>query len=422
VGGAGVYIFAHTARNLVPLAVIALGLLAWLTSTPATLLMFATPSIESFGMLINGLFFYALVRIAHDRDMTRGVTVLAACVSAFAYLNKLPYINVSLALSAVGILNLVFRGAGRDLIVRRSVLFTLTSLGVILAAGCLVIGWDEFLHLLRFHKGIVFNSGLYGNGDQFVVSATDVWHAMAAIPRDKAFAMIIAPIVGGFLAVGGLFAARRGPQHIPVAVISIGAGLASVLSALFVLKHYDLHYTAGVAATLPASAAASYLLVKSWGYRPRIVEAALATAAVLFMAHEMAPALISTLQDRVHASELAAADLQDIRAQQADDKRPVAFLYKVPLSWYGEGFVIFNASVPRLKNEYIESRRDMFSASAAGLTNRQVGIYVIDKRYFPTAESVRASPNITLLEAKPVTFEPGDWLIELRTAFLLIRR
>lgn len=45
-GGVGVYIFARTARNLVPLGVIAVGLLAWLTSTPATLLMFTTPSIE----------------------------------------------------------------------------------------------------------------------------------------------------------------------------------------------------------------------------------------------------------------------------------------------------------------------------------------------------------------------------------------
>jgi hypothetical protein len=102
-GGAAVYVFARTARSLAPLGVIAIGLLAGVTSTPATLLMFTTPSIDSFGMLINGLFFYTLVQIAYDRDISRGVTVLAACVSAFAYLNKLSYINVSLALSVTGI-------------------------------------------------------------------------------------------------------------------------------------------------------------------------------------------------------------------------------------------------------------------------------------------------------------------------------
>ena len=184
-GAAGVYILARTARPLAPVGVVAIGLLAWLISTPATLLMFTTPSIELFAILVNGLFFYALVRIAFDRDFSRSVTVLAASVSAFAYLNKLPYINVSLALAAAGICSLVFGGAGLALARQRCVLFTLSSLGIILAVGCLVIGWGEFLHLLRFHRSIVFNSGLYGTGDQFVVSGHDVWHAIAAIPRDS---------------------------------------------------------------------------------------------------------------------------------------------------------------------------------------------------------------------------------------------
>ena len=421
-GGAGVYVFARTARNLVPAGVVAIGLLAWLASTPATLLMFTTPSIETFGLLINSLFFYALVRIAHDRDFSRGVTVLAACVSAFAYLNKLPYINVSLSLAAAGILNLMFRGAGPDLIIRRSVLFTLTSLGAILAVGCLIIGWNEFLHVLRFHKGIVFNSGLYGNGDQLVVSATEVRHALTAIPHDKAYAMMLAPVIGAGLVIAGLFAAWKGPQHIPVAVICIGAGLASVSAAVFVLKHYDLHYTAGVSPTLPACIVAGYLLAQAWGYRLRKVEAAIAAAVILLMICQTAPPLISVLQDRTHVSEIAAADLREIDAQRAHDGRPTAFLYKVPFARYGEGFVVFTASVPRLKNEYLESRREMFSASAAGLVDREVGAYVIDKNYFPTAESVMASSNLTLLDPKPVTFEKGDRLIELRTAFLLIRR
>jgi hypothetical protein len=421
VGAAGVYILARTARSLAPAAVVAIGLLAWLSSTPATLLMFTTPSIESFAILVNGLFLYALVRIALDRDFSRSVTVLAASVSAFAYLNKLPYINVSLALAAAGICSLVFGGAGLVLIRQRCVLFTLSSLGIILAVGCLVIGWSEFLHLLRFHRSIVFNSGLYGTGDQFVVSGHDLRQAIAAIPRERAYAMLIAPILGGAVAIGGLFAARRGPQHIPVAVICIGAGLASLASAIFVLKHYDLHYTAGVSATLPASAVAGYLLVNSSGYRLGTAAAVLATAAILLMAYETAPSLVSILAARTRDSALAAADLRDIDAERAHDKRPIAFLYKTPFAGYGEGFVIFNAGVPRLKDEYLASRRDMFSASAAGLAGRQVGAYVIDKSYFPTAETVKAAPNLTLLEPNPVRFENGDRLIELRTAFLLVR-
>ena len=61
--------------------------------------------------------------------------------------------------------------------------------------------------------------------------------------------------------------------------------------------------------------------------------------------------------------------------------------------------------MPRLKDEYLASRRDMFSASAAGLADRRIGAYVVDKAYFPTAERVRAAPNLALLEPHPVRFE-----------------
>jgi hypothetical protein len=181
------------------------------------------------------------------------------------------------------------------------------------------------------------------------------------------------------------------------------------------------HYTAGVSSTLPADAAALYLLVRSWGYKPRLIEAALVATVILIMAYETLPPVLSTLEARVQRGELAKTDLQEIRSKLADGKRVIAFLYRSPFSWYGEGFVIYNASVPRLTDEYRKSRRTMFSASA-GLANRDVDAYVIDKSYFPTADSVRASTNLTLFEPKPVTFESGDKLVELHTVFLLIRR
>src|SRR4029077_16167769 len=96
----------------------------------------------------------------------------------------------------------------------------------------------------------------------------------------------IALIVGPGLIAGGFFAGRRGPEHIPVALIGIGTGVASLFSALFVMKHYGFHYTAGVSATLPASAAACYLLATSWGGRFwfRAVAVALCVIAVPSMA------------------------------------------------------------------------------------------------------------------------------------------
>ena len=70
---------------------------------------------------------------------------------------------------------------------------------------------------------------------------------------------------------------------------------------------------------------------------------------------------------------------------------------------------------------YLQSRVEMISSMTAGLDNREVGAYVIDKNILPTAESIKASPNIAVFGPKPVTLKDGDRLVELRTVFLLIR-
>src|SRR5205814_2445689 len=89
VGAAGIFVFTREARKLVPAWVVAAGLLLWICSTPWTLISFVSLSNESFGMLINALFLCALVRIARDETFSPRVTILAASVSAFAYLNTL---------------------------------------------------------------------------------------------------------------------------------------------------------------------------------------------------------------------------------------------------------------------------------------------------------------------------------------------
>ena len=50
VGAIGIYVLARTAQKLVPTGVVALALIVWLVSTPAVLLMFLSPSIDSFGI------------------------------------------------------------------------------------------------------------------------------------------------------------------------------------------------------------------------------------------------------------------------------------------------------------------------------------------------------------------------------------
>jgi hypothetical protein len=419
-GAIGIVIFARAARKLVPIAAVAIALLIWLASTPATLLMFEIPSIEAFAILINALFFVALVRLAYDGELTAKVAFLCGCVGAFAYLNKLSYIYVPVALALAGFTNAALRRAGWIRTRQLTLYFAFGFLLVLLATGVFFIGWPNFLILLRFHLRVMIGSGLYGTGDHMVIAKDEIWRALAAIPADRAYAMVIALLGGPCLVIGGFLTGRKGSDHVPVALIGIGTGTASLLSALFVLKHYNVHYVAGVSATLPASTVAAYLLLKSRDYRLRATAAVLAVVATLLMASQMLGWLIPQLAAITRTSELAAADLQEIHAQLAGKNVLVEFGYAAPFSQSGEGFVIVYGSVQRLTDDYRQSRPDVISSMALRLVNRDPGAYVIAKAYFPTVESIKAASNLSLTGSKPVRFKEGDKLIELHTAFLLI--
>ncbi len=420
-GAIGVYIFARAARKLVPLGVVVAGLGLWLFSTPATLLTFVSPSIDSFAILINGLFLVVLIRIAFDRDALPIVAAFAASVGALGYLNKLSYIYVGLALAITGILNLLFRRPGWIRTGLCCLVFGAAFFLVVRFAGSAIIGHESFNDLIGYHKQVILGSGMYGTGPEVVVSGAEVRRAIAAIPADRSYAVAVALIGGVLLGVAGFFTALRGAQHIPVGILGIGAGLASAMSATIVLKHYALHYTAGVSATLPASLVVGYLLIQDWGYRPRVVACVVASVAIVVMAATNIPPVSGLLRSRMAATEHVKADLADIHTHLAGEKRVVEYVYKVPFAEYGEGFVVFYGSVPRMTEAYLKSRPNVISSMTVGLIDREVGAFVLDKSYFPNAASIKAAPNIALLAAKPVTMADGDKLIELRTVFLLIR-
>jgi hypothetical protein len=418
-GAAGVYVFARVACRLVPVGVTAAGLLVWLVSTPATLLMFMSPGMESFAILINGLFLAVMVPLAYEENIDPGILVFAGCVGALAYLNKLSYIYVPLALYTAILAKLIFCRAGW---LRGAWLLTVflgTFVLVILAVAFFIIGWDGFRDVLRYHQSVIWGSEMYGTGAQTVVSSGEIWRAIAAIPADRAYAVPIALVGGASLVIAGFVTGLK--REVPVAVLSIGTGVAAVLSALTVLKHYDLHYTAGVSATLPSCVVCSYLLARAWGLKFRLVGAAIAASAILFMAAQAKGPLTHTLASRTNGIPLAKADLEEINSRLAGSNRGVEFAYKAPFAEYGEGFVIIHASVPRLTREYFQNRPRVISSLMAGRVTRDIGAYVIDKGYFPNVESIKAAPNFALLDPNPVKFHDGDTLIELRTVFLLIR-
>jgi hypothetical protein len=422
VGAAGVYVFARTALKLVPIGVTAVALLIWLVSTPATILFFMSPGFESVAILINSLFLAILVRLAFDRDIDPTVVVLAGCVGAFAYLNKLSYMYIPLALVSAIFWKAVFCRTGWSRSVALVALSAFSFVAVVVATGYLVIGWHAFRDLLTFHQNVILGSGLYGAGDQNVVDEAEVLHAIMAIPSDKTYAIALALITGVVLFIAGLVTGIKSRQKDGVAVMSIGAGLAALLSAIIVLKHYDSHYTAGVSAALPACVVAACLLVKAWNFKARIAVFVMAWVAVIFMADPVLANVRYVLASRSNSTRLALADMKDIAALTAGVTRVIDFAYRVPFPQYGEGFVVNYAGIPRLTQEYFQNRRGVTNSITEQSVTEDVGAYVIDKGYFPNVEAVKGAANVDLLGPKPVQFKEGDTLIELRTVFLLIRK
>jgi hypothetical protein len=422
VGAAGVYLFARTALKLIPVGATAVAVLIWLVSTPSTILFFMSSGFESVAILVNSLFLAVLVRLAFDREIDPVVVILAGCVGAFAYLNKLSYIYIPLALASAIFWKVIFCRAGWFRGTALIALFVFTFLLAIVAVAYFIIGWASFGQLLTFHQSVILGSGLYGAGDQTVVDREGIRRAIMAIPGDKTYAIPLAVISGAALITAGLVTGFRNRQKDSVAVVAIGAGLAALFSALIVLKQYDVHYTAGVSAALPACVLACCLFAQTWNTKVRFAAVAIAWAAVLLMARPVLLNVSSVLAGRSDVTRWALEDMKEINVQTAGIKKVVDFAYRVPFAQYGEGFVVYYAGIPRLTQEYVQNKRGITNSITEQSVTEDVGAYVIDKNYFRDVEAVRNAPNLDLLGPKPVRLGADDRLIELRTVFLLIRK
>jgi len=117
--------------------------------------------------------------------------------------------------------------------------------------------------------------------------------------------------------------------------------------------------------------------------------------------------------------------MQQIAALTAGDSRAIYYTYRSPFAQFGEGFVIDFASIPRLTEAYLKSRPNVLNTLTASKSiatrEKEIGTYVIDRKYFNSADLVRNAPNLDLLGLKPVRYQEGDRLIELQTVFLLVR-
>jgi hypothetical protein len=418
VGAGSIYVFARVVSPLVGAPTVVLGLALWLLSTPATIINFVSPSNETFALTVNVLFLLSLLRISRDDRGTFGTFAIAGAVGAIAYLNKMFYIYVPAALCAAMFVQYALPAKHALRLLRGIAISSLVLVAFVAAVGYFVIGWNGFRALLSFHQSVILGSGLYGEGPHTVVSPDHVLNALSSIPSDRAYAIPLALLGGvGLLLIAGILFLRNRRPH-PEITIAVGCGLAAVLSALFVLKHYSANYSAGVSATLPGCLVAYHLLVKN---RISWITPLVATAALLSMTYPVALRLHPFLKDRAERSQVIALDHDEILKLAANHKGVVDFTYRVPFREYGEGFVLAYTGVEPLTKAYVSDRRGTTNSHTRALVSEDVGAYVLNKDSFPTPDAVKTAPNMDLLGPTPVRFQDGDTLIELRTVYVVLR-
>jgi hypothetical protein len=139
------------------------------------------------------------------------------------------------------------------------------------------------------------------------------------------------------------------------------------------------------------------------------------------MAMKVVPAAIESAASQAQLTRNAEADIEDIKRYLADYTGGIEFVYRAPFREYGEGFVVAWTSIPRMTYEYFRAPSKIVGSPVAWWVSRKIGVYVLDKKYFPTVESIKSAPNLALLDINTVKYHDGDKIVELRAAFILIR-
>ena len=422
-GAAGIFLLMRTTLKIAPIGVTVIGILLWFGSTPFSLMSFLTLSIDCLGPVLSALFLMVLWRIANEPRLEPSTMVLAGAVGAAAYLTKLSYINLPIGLgAAIGLVILAGRGSRRWMILML-LLFVYALVISVLVVGLWVIEWSSFKGLLNFHASVIFHSGTYGTGPSGIVSGSELRRAIGSIAVDRTYAIPIALAAGLVLIAASAATAILKNDRLPAAILATGAGVASVFSAASVLKHYLPYYSAAVAYTLPACCVAAYMILEAWDIRPRVR----ALAGVLVAVALCVPVLsVIRYADGTMAAywrrTLDADDDHKVIARYIEKAPPpVGFAYAVPFREYGEGFLLANTEIPVLSYQYLTEPSATISSLTQRLVQRDVGVFIIDKKRFLTAEDIKTSDNFNLLG--PVQkYRAGDELIELKTAFVLVRR
>ena len=415
----GCYAFVRVATSVATLGVILAALGMWLGSTYQAILTSTSLSIETFALPLNVLFLWILLRLAASPRISAADSVIAGVVAALGYLLKLPYLYVAFGLFAAFIASTIVHRTRFVRSLKTAALMTTSFVVCVAGVGYSVIGEAGFHALLRFHKSVLLHSGLYGEGESGVVQASHVKSALHSFLSYGSMAPWVALMLGLMCVLFAITGRRSGKTQPSEVVLGIGAGVAALLAAMGVLKHFGEHYVAGVAPSLPAVVIALFLLINR--VHPNFSRPFGLLLAILLtygLSHSFYFAVRHKRHDVSHH-----LDILDDRRQledllQAREGRAL-FTYHVPMHEFGEGFILHYSGIAVLQQEYQAQDRSRVSSfmHPKGLFN----YVVLDKAYFPNLSAVRSATNLNLCGVA-VPPSSADRMVELRRCIVVIKQ
>ena len=421
IGAASIFSFVMVGGRLANPLVCLLGLGLWVASSHQSLLTVLSLQNETFALALNVVFIAVVYRVARSDRLRLLDALWIGLVSAAAYLVKISYLYIPIAIAAALLTSLAIRHRPERSEIPIAGLACVIFVAAIMVIGYGVIGKPAFHALLAFHWSVLTHAGLYGHGASGLVSEEVLRETQQSAIASGALAIPLALAGGAFGSICSVLRYRQRCSEAADAIVGVGLSVAAMMSALIVIKHYAEHYVAGVSATLPGLAIMAFRDLES--RRLRTLYYSTLTLIVAGCLVVSWPRLLAVCRAATEFRAELSNDRRELENIIADRKGVGLYTYGLPLREASAGFVMYYAGLGALEREYAANKPTRMSPlqKIAQAANTRFDYFVVSKSYYPDKGAVRAATALDPLGALQVHYEAGDQLVELRRMFIILK-
>ena len=421
IGAASIFSFVMVGGRLANPLVCLLGLGLWVASSHQSLLTVLSLQNETFALALNVVFIAVVYRVARSDRLRLLDALWIGLVSAAAYLVKISYLYIPIAIAAALLTSLAIRHRPERSEIPIAGLACVIFVAAIMVIGYGVIGKPAFHALLAFHWSVLTHAGLYGHGASGLVSEGVLRETQQSAIASGALAIPLALAGGAFGSICSVLRYRQRCSEAADAIVGVGLSVAAMMSALIVIKHYAEHYVAGVSATLPGLAIMAFRDLES--RRLRTLYYSTLTLIVAGCLVVSWPRLLAVCRAATEFRAELSNDRRELENIIADRKGVGLYTYGLPLREASAGFVMYYAGLGALEREYAANKPTRMSPlqKIAQNPNTRFDYVIVSKSYYPDQATVISSTTLDPSGVLRIHYEPGDKIIELRRMFIILK-